>query len=57
MSLKSYVTMSFLILINVALSALNFHKYLLSSYAINMICGFVSAAVAILLIIQLSKEL
>ncbi len=57
MNLKFYLIMAFLILINVAASALNFHEYLLSSDAINMVCGFVSAAVAILLIIQFGKEL
>ncbi len=57
MSLKFYLIMASLILINVAASALNFHEYLLSSEPIHMVCGFVSAAVAILLIIQLSKEL
>lgn len=57
MSLKFYLIMVCLILINVASSALNFHEYLLSSDAINMLFGFVSATIAILLIIQLSKEL
>lgn len=57
MSLKLYLIMAFLILINVAASALNFHEYILSSEAIHMVCGFVSAAVAILLTIQFGKEL
>jgi hypothetical protein len=57
MSLKFYLIMSFLILINVVSSALNFHEYLLSSDAKNMVFGFVSATIAILLIIQFGKEL
>ena len=52
-----YLVGSFLILINVAASALNFHLYLSSGEPINMICAFISAAVSILIIIQLSKEL
>lgn len=57
MSLKFYVIGSFLILINVAASALSFHAYLSNGNPISLICGFISAVVAILLIIQLSKEL
>jgi uncharacterized membrane protein HdeD (DUF308 family) len=57
MSLKFYLIMVCLILINVVSSALNFHLYLSNGEPIKMIFGFVSAAVAILLIIQLSKEL
>lgn len=57
MSLKFYVIGSLLILINVAASALSFHAYLSNGNPISLICGFISAVVAILLIIQLSKEL
>lgn len=57
MSLKFFLIMIFLILINVAASGLNFHLYLLNGEPVNMICGFVSAAVAILLIIPFGKEL
>ena len=57
MSLKFYLIMVCLILINAASSGWNFHLYLSNGEPIKMILGFVSAAVAILLIIQLSKEL
>ena len=57
MSLKFYLIMSFLILINVVSSALNFHEYLLSSEPINMVFCFVSTTIAIMLIIQFGKEL
>lgn len=57
MSLKFYLIMVCLILINVASSGWNFHLYLSSGEPKNMIFGFISAAVAILLTIQLSKEL
>lgn len=57
MSLKFYVIGSFIILINVAASALSFHAYMSNGNPISMICGFISAVVSILLIIQLSKSL
>ena len=57
MSLKFYLRRSFLILINVAASALNFHEYILSPNAINMVLCFVSAAIAILLTIHFGEEL
>ena len=57
MSLKFLLIIIFSILINVAASGFNFHLYLLNGEPANMICGFVSAALAILLIIQLGKEL
>ena len=57
MSLIFYVIGSFIILINVAASALSFHLYLSNGNPISLICGFISAVIVILIIIQLSKEL
>jgi hypothetical protein len=56
MSLKSYLIMVCLILINAALVGVHFHLYLLNGELINMVCGFISVAVAILLTIQFGKE-
>ena len=56
MSLKNLLITLFLILTNVALVGVHFHLYLLNGDLINMVCGFISAAVAILLIIQFWKE-
>lgn len=56
MSLKNLLITLSLILINVALAGMNFHLYLLNGELINMVCGFISAAVAILLTIQFGKE-
>jgi len=57
MILKSYLIGSLLILINVTASVLSFYTYLSNGNPISMICGFISAVIVILIIIQLSKEL
>ena len=56
MSLKNLLITLSLILITVALVGMNFHLYLLNGELINMVCSFISAAVAILLTIQFGKE-
>ena len=46
-----------LMTINAAFAGWNFHLYLVDGNPVNMICGFTSVAVAVLLLIAIGKEL
>lgn len=57
MDIKFFLVAILLTMINAAWAGWNLHLYLTDSSPVNMICGFTSVAVAVLLLIAIGKEL
>ena len=57
MGIKFLLAAILLMMINAVSAGWNFHLYLVDGSPVNMICGFTSVAVALLLLIAIGKKL